>query len=57
MSPQFVTNLPFGYDERTTITLGPSNDIIIAHPVMPPMVYDEQVMRWVELKIEEASHD
>lgn len=57
MSPQFVTNLPLGYDERTKITLGPSNDIIIAHPVMPPMVYDEQVMRWVELKIEEASHD
>ena len=57
MSPQHVTNLPFGYDERTTITLSPSNDIIIAHPVMPPMVYDEQVMRWVELKIEEAPHD
>ena len=54
MKPQFVTNLPLGYDEQTTITLTPTNDIIIAHPVMPPMIYDESVMKWVEIKIEEA---
>lgn len=46
---QFVTDLPFGYDERTTMTLGPQNQIFIAHPVMSPMVYDEQVMKWVEI--------
>lgn len=57
MRPQHVTNLPLGYDEQTTMTLGPDNQIIIAHPIMPPMVYDEQVMRWVELRIEEGRHD
>lgn len=49
MKLQYVTELPFGYDERTSMTLGPQNQIIIAHPVMPPMVYDEQVMKWVEV--------
>lgn len=57
MRPQHVTNLPLGYDEQTTMTLGPDNQIIIAHPIMPPMVYDEQVMRWVELRIEGGRHD
>lgn len=57
MKAQHVTNLPLGYDEQTRITLTPTNQIVAAHPVMPPIIYDEQVMRWVELKIEEAPHD
>ena len=52
MTPHFVTELPFGYDEQTTIALTPANDIVIAHPVMPPMVYDTTVMRWVELAVD-----
>lgn len=54
MKTQYVTDLPFGYDERTTMTLGPQNQIIIAHPVMPPLVYDEQVMKWVEVDLNVA---
>lgn len=49
MRPQYVTDLPFGYDDQTTMTLGPQNQVIIAHPILPPMIYDEQVMRWVEI--------
>jgi hypothetical protein len=49
MKKQFPTDLPLGYDERTEISLTPTNDIVIAHPVMPPMIYDETVMRWVEI--------
>lgn len=56
MSPQYVTTLPLGYDEQTKITLTPSNQIVAAHPIMPPIIYDEQVMRWVELKIEGVPH-
>lgn len=56
MKPQFVTELPFGYDEQTTMTLMPTNDIVIAHPLLPPMIYDKNLMRWVEIKISEASH-
>ena len=46
------TQFPLGYDERTTMTLTPNNDIVIAHPVMPPMIYDETVMRWVPIEPE-----
>lgn len=56
MSPQYVVDMPLGYDEQTQMTLGPNNQIIITHPVMPPMVYDEQVMRWVELRIDLEGH-
>lgn len=52
MKPQFVTELPFGYDEKTTMALTPSNDIVIAHPILQPMLYDQTVMRWVPLAIE-----
>lgn len=52
MTPQFVTELPFGFDEQTTMTLTPTNDIVIAHPVMPPMIYDKATMRWVEVSID-----
>lgn len=52
MKPQFVTDLPLGYDDQTEITLTPDNQIVAGHPVMPPLIYDETVMRWVELKIE-----
>jgi hypothetical protein len=57
MTNQYVTDLPFGYDEHTTMALGPQNQIIITHPVMPAMVYDEQVMRWVELSPDVAVQD
>jgi hypothetical protein len=55
MKPQYITELPFGYDEQTTITLTPSNDIVIAHPIMPPMIYDQTVMRWVEVRTSEKN--
>jgi hypothetical protein len=54
MTPQLVTTLPIGFDDQTTMTLTPSNEIVIAHPVMSPMIYDETVMRWVEIKAEEV---
>lgn len=53
MKAHLVTELPFGYDEQTTMTLTPDNDIVIAHPVMPPMIYDEQVMRWTHISPEQ----
>ena len=53
MKPQLVTTLPFGYDESTVMTLTLTNDILIAHPVMPPMIYDEQTMRWVTIEPKE----
>ena len=49
MIPQSITTLPFGFDEQTTIALTERNEVVIAHPVMPAMIYDESVMRWVEL--------
>lgn len=56
MKIQPVTELPFGYDERTEMGLSTTNDILIRHPVMPPMVYDETVMRWVPIELKEVSH-
>lgn len=56
MKHQFPTDLPLGYDERTSMTLTPGNEIVIAHPVMPPMIFDESVMRWVEISSAEAAH-
>jgi len=56
MKAQYVTTMPLGYDEQTQITLTPRNEIVAVHPLMPPIVYDEQVMRWVELKIERVPH-
>lgn len=53
MKVQSVTQLPFGYDDRTVMTLTLNNDILIAHPVMPPMIYDEQVMRWTHISAEQ----
>ena len=52
MKTQYVTELPFGYDEQTTIILTPANEVIAAHPVMPPIIYDESVMRWVPVATE-----
>ena len=56
MTPQYVTEFPFGYDEKTVVALTSANDVVIHHPVMPPMIYDESIMRWVEVKMAEASH-
>ena len=52
MKIQTPTELPFGYDADTKFTLTPTNDIMITHPVMPPMVFDTTVMRWVEINLE-----
>jgi hypothetical protein len=57
MKFQFVTDLPLGYDDETRMTLGPNNEIIITHPVMPPMIYDEQVMRWTGVAPDIAEHN
>ena len=56
MKAQYVTELPFGYDEQTTVTLTPTNDIVIAHPVLQPMLFDETVMRWVPMAIAEVAN-
>jgi len=50
MTAEFVTQLPPGYDEKTQMGLTPGNDIVIAHPNMPPMIYDETEMRWVRIE-------
>jgi hypothetical protein len=55
MKAQPVTQLPLGYDERTEMTLTPTNDIVIAHPLMPPMIYDETVMRWVHISADQPN--
>lgn len=52
MKPQFVTDMPLGYDEQTEITLTQANEIVARHPVMPALIYDETVMRWVSLTTE-----
>jgi len=52
MTPQPITTLPLGYDEDTKMTLTTTNEVAIYHPIMPPMIYDETVMRWVH--VEEA---
>lgn len=57
MKPQAPTELPFGYDERTELQLTADNDIVITHPVMPPMIYDETVMRWVHRDNEFAQQE
>lgn len=49
MKAQYVTELPFGYDEQTIVALDWQNNVIATHPVMPPIIYDESVMRWVEV--------
>ena len=56
MKTQNVYDFPFGYDDKTTITLTQSNEIVITQPVMPTMIYDESIMRWVEVKTADASH-
>lgn len=56
MKAQYVTELPFGYDEQTTMTLTPTNEVLIAHPILPPMIYDQTVMRWVPIAIAEVHH-
>ena len=56
MKPQPITELPLGYDEKTEMKLTVplqgygGNEVIITHPIMPPMMYDETVMRWVHVE-------
>ena len=42
--------LPAGFDDRTVLTLTPSNHIVIAHPDYPPKVLDEQTLQWVDIE-------
>lgn len=56
MRAQYVTELPFGYDEQTTVGLTPDNEVTITHPILQPMIYDQTVMRWVPIALEPASH-
>jgi hypothetical protein len=49
MKQQFPMDLPLGYDEQTLIFLTKDNEIMLRHPVMPTMIYDETVMRYVEI--------
>jgi hypothetical protein len=50
MTPQPITTFPLGYDEKTEMVLTAANEIVITHPVMPTMIYDETVMRWVHIE-------
>lgn len=50
MKQQYITELPLGYDEKTEMGLTGGNEVIIIHPIMPPMMYDETVMRWVHVE-------
>jgi hypothetical protein len=52
MTPQYITDLPFGYEENTEIGLNKDNEVVLHHPVMPALIYDKQLLRWVELKEE-----
>lgn len=56
MKAQYVTDLPFGYDEQTTVGLTPENEVMITHPILQPMIYDQTVMRWVPIAIIEVPH-
>ncbi len=56
MRAQYVTELPFGYDEQTTMGLTPDNEVTITHPILQPMIYDQTVMRWVPIALGPASH-
>lgn len=56
MKAQYVTDLPFGYDEQTTMGLTPDNELVIVHPILQPMIYDQTVMRWVPVAISEVAH-
>lgn len=49
MKAQPPTEFPFAYDDQTVITLTPENQLVLTHPVMPTLIYDESVMRWVRL--------
>lgn len=49
MKPQYITELPLGYDEQTLFTLTPTNEVVAHHPIMPPIIYDESVMRWLPI--------
>jgi hypothetical protein len=47
----FLAELPSGYDEQTRMVLSPDNVILLVHPALPPMLYDEKAMQWVEVKL------
>ncbi len=49
MKPQYITELPLGYDEQTRLMLTPTNEIAAYHPIMSPIIYDESVMRWLPI--------
>lgn len=40
-------DFPPGYDERTMMALTPDNRIVLSHPELPPLVYDEAAQRWI----------
>jgi len=52
---RYVTEVPIGYEDAP-ITLSNSNDIVLVHDQMPPMIYDESIMDWVEMNVAGASH-
>ena len=54
MTAEPVTQLPPGYDDCTKLSLTLDNVIVITHPVLPPMFYDETVMRWVSFQEKSA---
>ena len=51
MTPLYVTDLPIGYDQDAKLVLNASNEIVVTHPIMPALIYDESVMRWVQINI------
>lgn len=52
---RYVTEVPIGYEDAP-ITLSNNNDIVLVHPELAPMIYDESIMDWVEMNVAGASH-
>jgi hypothetical protein len=45
----FSATLPEGYDERTRMTLSPDNRIVVAHPDLPALIYNEETKQFEPL--------
>jgi hypothetical protein len=43
-------DLPEGYDDQSYITLSHDNRIIVTHPDLPPMIFDEKAGRYETIK-------
>ena len=51
----YITDVPEGY-EYAAMTLTNSNEVVLVHESLQPMIYDESVMTWVQMNVAGASH-